>query len=506
MQARTEDSPQVSEARGLRLAPTVSTVALVFVLGAALMLALTPRLDTDLWWHLKAGQYIIRTGTVPTRDFMTFTFRGHAWTDHEWLSEVIMYGLFRLGGLWALIVFFALVITATFGLVYAAMRQKGIYPMLAAFVTAVAFMCSSGSWGPRIQMLSLFFLALYSLILNRYVQRPSRRLLIALPAVMLLWANIHGGFVLGLVLVAAFLVGEWLNGRTGRRNLDGTQLRDLGVALVASFVITIANPHTYRLLLYPLTFILPNAYTNIIQESASPNFHLPVMMIFEALLLVLVASLAVARPRINWTNLLVLVGFTHLALSQVRNVPVWAVVVSPLVAMYLSQAGLALRPGLMTLTSRQSALTRRKAIINTVLVVLILVTYVSVGARYVNAQALARTERTGFPVGAVRYMSDHRLPSRVFVSYSWGGYLLWHLFPRYRDYMDSRADTLFNNRILRDYVTMYGAGPGWRSTLQRYRIQDVLIERGAPLAQILALDPRWRLAYRDQESVLYIRR
>jgi hypothetical protein len=306
--------------------------------------------------------------------------------------------------------------------------------------------------------------------------------------------------------VGATLVGEWLNLLSGRGSLDRAQLRDLAVALVASFLITIVNPHTYHLLLYPLTFVLPNAYTNIIQESASPNFHLPVMMIFEALLLVLIASLAIARPRPNWTSLLLLVGFTHLALSQVRNVPVWAVVISPLVAMYVAQAVLTLRPGLMTLGSRRSVVTGRKAVINSVLIVLVLLAYVSVGSRYVNTKALARTERSGFPVGAIQYMAGHQLPRRVFVSYSWGGYLLWHLFPRYRDYMDSRADTLFNNRILRDYVTMYSVAPGWRSTLTHYRTGDVLVERDAPLAQALALDSRWRLAYRDRESVLYTRR
>jgi hypothetical protein len=488
-----------------RFAPTVITVALVFVLGAALLLALVPRLDTDLWWHLKAGQYIIRTGTVPTRDFMTFTFRGHTWTDHEWLSEVLMDALYRLGGIWALIVFFALVITAAFGVVYATMRQKGVHPMLAVFVTAGAFMASTGSWGPRIQMISLLFLALYSLILDRYVRRPDRRLLIALPALMLLWANIHGGFVLGLVLIAATLVGEGLNTATGRRSLDGQQLRDLAVALIASFLITIVNPNTYRLLLYPLTFILPNSYTNIIEESASPNFHLPVMMIFEALLLIMILALAIGRPRINWTSVLILVGFTHLALSQVRNVPIWAVVVSPLVAYYLAQVGPALRPGLATAAARRSRMTRTKAIINSVLIVAILAVYVSVGARYINGKALARTERTEFPVHAIHYMAGHKLPSRVFVSYSWGGYLLWHLFPRYRDYMDSRADTLFNNRILRGYLTMYDARPGWRTTMNRYRIQDVLVERDAPIAQVLALDPGWRLVYHDSVSILYTR-
>lgn len=470
------------------------------------MLALTPRLDTDLWWHLKAGQFIVHTGTVPTRDFMTFTFRGHAWTDHEWLSEVMMYGLYKLGGLWALIILFAVVITLTFGLVYLAMRQKGVHPMLALFVTAIAFMSSTGSWGPRIQMLSLLFLALFTLVLNRYIRQPSRRVLIALPLLMLIWANLHGGFVLGLVLIGATLVGEWLNLISGRGNLDLVQLRDLGIALVASFVITIVNPHTYHLLLYPLTFVLPNSYTNIIEESASPNFHIPVMMVFESLLLALLASLAIARPRLNWTELLLLIGFTYLSLSQVRNVPVWAVVVSPLLALYLSQVGPALRPGLVAITSRRRPVTRRKAIINSVLIVLVLLVYLGVGARFVNAAALARTERNNFPVGAIHYLTKHRLPPRVYASYSWGGYLLWHLFPRYRDYMDSRADTLFNNRILRDYVTMYDAAPGWRSSMRRYGIQDVLIEPNAPLAQLLALDPHWRLAYRDRESVLYTRR
>lgn len=494
---RSRDTP--------RFAPSASAVALVFVLGAVMVVALIPRLDTDMWWHLKVGHDIIRTGTVPTRDYMTFSFLGHAWTDHEWLPEVLMYSIYSVAGLWGLIVSFAVVITTTFALVYGAMRAKGVHPMLAAFVTAAAFMASIGSWGPRIQMLSLMFLALYSVILDWYVRRPSRRLLLVLPATMLLWANLHGGFVLGLVLIGATLVGESLNAVSGRPNLDRLQLRDLGVALAATFIITVVNPNTYRLLLYPLAFILPNAYTNIIEESASPNFHLPVLMIFEALLLVLIASLAIARPRFNWTHLLIVVGFTHLALSQVRNVPVWAVVVSPLVAYYLAMAGTVLLPTLVARAGRRQPVTRPKVIINIVLIILVLAVYASIGARYLGGNALARTERQNFPVGAVRYMSRHQLPPRVFVSYSWGGYLLWHLFPRYRDYMDSRADTLFDNAILSGYLTMYDARPGWRSTLNRDRIQDVLVERTAPLAQVLALDPHWRLVYRDFESILYTR-
>jgi hypothetical protein len=481
-------------------------VALVVVLGAALVLALVPRLDTDLWWHLKDGAFIWHNGSVPTQDYMSFTFRGHAWTDHEWLAELLMYGLYSLGGLWALVIFYAVAITVTYGLVYLAMRQMGVHPMLALFVTAGAFMASSGSWGPRIQMLSLFFLALYSLVLGQYLKSPRRALLVALPAIMVIWANIHGGFVLGLVLIGATLVGEWLNRVSGRPNLDWLQLRDLLVALAASFAITVVNPNTYRLLLYPLTFILPNAYTNIIQESASPNFHLPVMMIFEVLLLILIGALAIGRAPVNWRHLILIIGFTHLALSQVRNVPIWAVIVSPLVAYYAAQAGAALGIRGRDPNAIRRPVTRSKALINAVLILAIVVVYAGAGARYVNAKAMRKAETSNYPAGAIRYMGAHQLPPRVFVSYSWGGYLLWNLFPRYRDYMDSRADTLYDNRILNGYLTMYTASPGWRKTLNEFHIQDVLVEHKAPLAQVLALDPGWRLAYHDAESVLYVRK
>src|SRR5947209_1301327 len=87
--------------RGLfRFVPSLYQVGLIAILGAVLIVALAPRLDTDLWWHLKVGAYIVAHHTVPAHDFMSYTFRGHAWTDHEWLAEIGLYGLYQLAGLW----------------------------------------------------------------------------------------------------------------------------------------------------------------------------------------------------------------------------------------------------------------------------------------------------------------------------------------------------------------------------------------------------------------------
>jgi hypothetical protein len=490
-----------------RFIPSLYQVALAAVLGAVLVVALAPRLDTDFWWHLKVGQYISVHHVVPAHDFMSFTLAGHAWTDHEWLAELLLYGLFRIAGLWGPITFFAVVILATFSLVYLRMAQQRVNRVLALFLVAAAFIASSASWGPRIQMMTLLFLAAYAAILERYDQTRNRRLLLLFPVIMLLWTNVHGGFVLGLVVLIITLAGEWLNRTTHRPGAWGAaDLRALGWALAGSVAVTMINPNGVRQLLYPLTFVLPNPYTNLIQESASPNFHMPVIMVFELMLLALIASAFIGRRRLNWTHLLLVLAFTHLAFSQVRNVAVWAVVISPLVAYYLQGLGPVLHdlfPGVRY--RRRPVGGVAASILNLVLVLLVALAYAVEGTHFVNAAALRQAETDNFPRGAVQYLDRHSLPSRVFVSYGWGGYLLWHVFPRYRDFMDSRADTLYTARILDAYLAAYDASPDWQTVLRSYRVETVLVERTAPLAQVLARSAAWRPRYRDGLAVLYTR-
>lgn len=507
---RADVSPSPSEVGepGInRFIPSLYQVALAAVLGAIFIVALAPRLDTDMWWHLKVGQYIAVHHVVPSKDFMSFSFVGHPWTDHEWLAELAMYGLYRLAGLWGPIAAFAVLITATFAVVYRTMRLRQIHPVLALFVVAAAFVASSASWGPRIQMVTMFFVALYAMILYRFEVTRERRYLACLPALMLFWANIHGGFVLGLGILFLTVVGEWLNRITGREGaVSREDLRALALTFGVTVLVTMINPNTYRELLYPLAFVLPNAYTNLIQESASPNFHMPVMMVFELMLLLLVGGILVSRRRLNWTHLLLILAFTHLALSEVRNVPLWAVLISPLLAIYLQSSVPVLQQQFSWLSYRRRPVRSGVgAALNVVLLAMVALAYLAEGTRYVNGQAMRTAERTHFPRGAVSYMQRHRLPPRVFVAYEWGGYLLWRTFPRYRDYMDSRADTLFDDTILHGYLTIYSGSAGWQGLVRRYRIQDVLLSPQAPVVQILARDPHWRRVYHDPVSVLYVR-
>jgi len=357
------------------------------------------------------------------------------------LAELALYGTYRLAGLWGPIAFFACVICAAFAMTYLNMVQRGINRVLATLLVAAAFMASSASWGPRIQMLTLFFLVAFGLLLQRWQATRNRKLLILFPALMLIWANVHGVFVLGLVLIAITLAGEWMNRVTRQdRCWSSDEPRLLALTLAGTCAVTTINPNGLRQLLYPLTFVLPNAYTNLIEESASPNFHMPVMMLFEGMVLLLVTALLIARPRMNWSHLFVIVPFTHLALSQVRNVAVWAVVITPVLAWYVQAAMPALRDQFPLLSYRSRPVRGTIGpIMKITLLLLVCVIYLVEAVHFINPKTLRQAETDNYPRGAVPYLRQHSLPSHVFGSFGWGGYLLWNAFPHYRDYMDSRA-------------------------------------------------------------------
>lgn len=487
--------------------PSRYHVGLATVLGAVFLIALAPKLDTDLWWHLKDGAYISAYHAVPTHDYLSFTFAGHAWTDHEWLSDLILYGCYRIAGLWGTIVLFAGVICATFAFVYRRMVALRANRMLALFVLVGAFIASSATWGARPQMVTLLFLAVYALTLERWIVSRDRRFLVIFPSIMILWSNLHGGWVLGVALLAITLLGEWLNCITRHESrLSTGDLKALLLTVVATLAATLLNPAGLRAVLYPLVWIFPSAYSNVLSEWVSSDFHQPVTMVFEAMLLLLTCSVFVARPKLNWTHLLLILAFTHLALSQSRNVAVWAVVVGPLVALYLQQA-ISSRARIAVHSQQSRRLSPgRERILNTSLLVLTGVLYVVETFHFVNAQALKNDEFAQFPAGAVQYMKRHRLPPNTFSSYAWGGYIVWKLYPRYRDFIDGRANTLFDDRILHAYLTAYTAAPGWTSVLRKYDVQNVLINPGAPLSQALAENHSWRRVYHDQTSTLYTRR
>ena len=176
----------------------------VFVMILAIgLFAMAARnvIDPDVWWHLRTGQLILQNHAVFYTDPYSFTKFGQPWVNHEWLSDVLIFIVYRAAGWAGLIVVFAAIISAAFMCVF--QRCSGP-PYLAAAVTVLGAIASAPSWGVRPQTFSLFFASLFLLILER--SSAHENLLWYTLPITLIWVNLHGGYAIGIAFMCLFIL------------------------------------------------------------------------------------------------------------------------------------------------------------------------------------------------------------------------------------------------------------------------------------------------------------
>ena len=470
------------------LSISASDVLQVLLLAGIFLLNFFAETDPDLWWHLATGRYIVETGAVPSVDPFSYTAVGQPWVAHEWLSEVALYLLYRSGGYVAAVVLCAVVVALTFWMVLRATRATGVGVAVAVCLTLWAALMARPGWNVRPQIFSYLFFALYLALLLR-ARRTSDRWLWLLPPVMVVWVNLHAGYVMGLLLVGLFLVGEAVN-RWRRMGSGATPLQSylwVGLATVAA---TVANPRGFAMLLYPFSYAgSQNASMRFVAEWRSPDFHDHYFFIFGASLMVLMV-LPRRRP-LDWALGLPLLGLTAMSLQAVRVVPFYAVVFAPFFAG-------AFPPSVLHETARRTPW-------NSALLVIGLAIMASTLFLSDRPQLGAEPRTTGFPVAGVRYLQEAGLSGNLFNSYDWGGFLVWSFYPQRRVFIDGRAD-MYGNRFVDEFRTVYEGLPGWQQVLDRYRVEAVLVEKDSRAAVLLAGSGAWKEVFRGDVETILVRK
>jgi hypothetical protein len=481
---------------------------------ALFTMAVRETLDPDMWWHLRAGEYILQNG-IPHQDVFSFTVPDHEWITHEWLSEVIMWIIYQAAGLPGLIIAFAAITAATFGLVYLVCAGR---PFLAAFVVLLAASTSAIVWGVRPQMFSLLLTAAFVFIVERYRSGHfTHRALWWLPPLTAVWANLHSGYLLGVVLLATyvggeavkrFFVGRITNSPSSVRQvsnlpstLDWPQIRTLAVITALSFLAAALNPNGPSLWIYPFFTLGSSAMQVYIQEWHSPDFHHYYFWPFGLLMTLGVTSWLYSRHRPAVTELLLFGGTAAAGLISARNIPIFAVVVPAIISRHLLSA--LSQTAAFPLLSGQSTPprpTRLMAVFNWFLLALAVLAALgwTAGKILGNEEAIAAR----YPVQAVDYLESAGLvEARVYNSYNWGGYLIWRGLPVF---VDGRAD-VYGDDFLFYYRRAFDATPRWQDPLKEYDVECVLMEGGSPLGVVLVASGRWSLIYEDEQAQLFRR-
>lgn len=505
-------------------------LTLVLFIALFTMAARVP-VDTDTWWHLRSGQLIVETGSIPRTDPFSFTKAGAPWIDQSWLAQVLLYEVSRWAGVPGLALLVAALVTLAFAFIY---RQCEGDRFLRAFALILAAVVSSVIWAARPQMLSFALTAVVGYVLYRYKRacllpppcpsppappstgsRGGRWLgLLWLPPIFLLWANLHAGYAAGFILIGCYLIGEVANRLLEQRDVPALPWpaigRLAGVAALSVLVIPL-NPNGAQMLLYPFKTVNIGVLQDFIQEWASPDFHELFQQPFIWLLLAVIVALGLSRRAADITDLLVVGVFAYMGLLAGRNVALFALVAAPVVVRYgdaalrelrrerLARLGI-LRPRPMP------RLTPALQVANWLIVLLIIA---AAGAKIWMALQPAVVEQalvTTVPLRAAEYLHEQRPAGPMFNSYNWGGFLIWALYPDYRVFVDGRTD-LYDDAFLRDYLKVVTARPGWEAVLGRYGVNLIVVERDSVLATFLesGASAGWRLMYSDDQAAVFVR-
>ncbi len=457
-------------------------------------MALRPIADADFWWHLRAGQWMVEQRVILQEDVFSFTKAGQEWITHEWLAEVLIYALYRLGGFGLLILVFALLIAATFALLY--LRSAG-KPYLAGFGVVLGFLAAAPVLGVRPQMFTFFLSSLYWYLLENYRERGAVGWLIPLPLLMVLWVNLHGGYAMGLFLLAVFGLEALVEAMRGRVAY-GDRVLPLGVTFLLSAAAVMANPHGVRMYRYPFeTLTSPSMQANI-QEWFSPDFHATYWQFLAILLIgvLLIGFFTHLRPSL--AEALLLAFFCYSTLRSGRHVPFFVLAAVPVLT-----AGGENLLGKFLPTSVPRATRPLQDLLHVALMGLCLL---ALAGRFWNVVREQRTsEQEHFPARAVAWIEKNHPAPNLYNTYGWGGYLIWRLYPQYPVFLDGRAD-LYGDDFIYIFLRIYEADPGWETELERYRVNTVLIEPFAPLAKVLSYSPEWTQVYGDEQAVVFVRR
>ncbi len=486
--------------------PHFSVIALFMVF--LLALAMQNRIiDSDFWWHLRTGQWIIENGRIPYTDPFSFTMQGQPWIAHSWLAEIFMYLLFHYVGPFTLPLLRSLLQVATFGLLLWMMWER--WPRLGGIsaILLLSFIASARFWLPRPNSVSLVLAPVFLYIWYQF-KWHGRDSLWLLPVLMVLWANLHSGFIYGLFLLAALFFGEFL-GRWGWPDpvpLEQKRWLRFGLFSLLCIPAALLNPYGFRLLFYPFTYYFGGItmHTDYVGEWLSPNFHEPSSILFALLLLGLLAVIAWRRVGMGPSEALAMILFTGLALSSVRA----AGIAIPLLAWSLAGvAGQGIAP--RTSQSRRGAWPQPGKVAlwgwygGTLLLVVLLLAGIGVEyAAYGRATGFA--DEAGCPAGAVAAIAPLPNSARIFNSYNWGGYLIWKLYPDRQVFIDGRAD-LYGDALFNDFMTVYEVKPDWSVVLDRYRVDTVICERQGALATLLMASQSWQSFYTDETAAIFRR-
>jgi hypothetical protein len=478
--------------------PGFFNISIIFLLCAGLhyRVSYTPA-DGDLWGHLKFGQDLLEHRALPSSDAYSFLTQGQPWINHEWLAESLFAAAYLGLGTSGLVLLKTAIDSIIIGAMFITLLKNGLDPIRTGIVILVAaFLLFYHILTVRPQLFT-YLLFLVTLLVLKRVENGGHRWLLALPPLLALWINLHGGVLAGWGAVVV-----WSSTHLALRHSSGGSTPDPARAtilatLTASTAALLANPYGYvlpEMLLRTATVPRPDILEW--QSVAESRYH------FAAYLALLAASIsclfAVNRRR-KPALVVVFLVTAIMPLVAIRHLPLFAIAAVILAGEFIAAAwnrwpsrlgetGNRLERGLVVISVAGGVLFLAFSLPN-----------------YVCMPIVTRLVGS-FPARATAVLGKTSAAGNLVTHFNWGEYLIWHVGPRIRVSIDGRRETIYPDRV-RDENSLFAHGEGdWAAILRRTETDLALVRKDTAPFNLLVLTPNWVIAYQDTLCAIFARK
>ncbi len=493
-------------------------IALV-VVGLFFSLYALPN-DPDLGWHLRSGQLILQQHRIPHLDWLSHTMQNFPWVNHEAFIDVALAWSTQHLGIGFVNFFFVFVAIVTFGVVVGkaafdrvSIRQSMLFALLVSPIIGDFF-------GIRPQVFGWLLLATLMLVINHLRRTPESKIIYVVPLIILVWVNLHGSFAVGLGYLGIILFTEGLKALYYKgggeesiyfrkdRTLPWKVWKKLVLMVLIAAAATFINPYgpdIYRELYRTLS---DSQGTRAINEWLSPDFKSSIGIFLYVFIVLLLEMLYLQRSRkIDFTEFVLLLAFLFLALTSVRNIPLFVIIGLPPVLT-------ATKPYYEKIVDD---LLRRPAFLVPLATLMLCAffQYSNFLSTFHTSLSLDATFASSYPAGAAQYLQRHPDLGKMYNEYNIGGFLTYAA-PQYLDFIDGRmvhwrvktsdktnGRPAIGTQIFEDFQWITGVKPDWDQRLADYGVTFVIASPNSPLDYALKTSAAWERVFKDRDATIY---
>jgi len=487
--------------------------------------------DSDTGWHIRHGETILRTWTLPSGDYFSYTNYGKPWFSWEWLADVLLALIHKYSGLVGIAFWANATFALTFTLLFGWMAGRGGNVLVSLLLSRVAGFAAAVHWLARPHLFSMLLVLIWYMLLERVQKQGSTadgrlgKTGWVLPPLMVIWTNLHGAFVIGIILLLIYALGNFLSAIVKPEPGYKSPAMRLGrhffwIALLC-LLASCCNPYGIKVHQHIFhSYLQSNTLVDRVTEFGSPNFHSFVVKFFEAIVLASLLIAACSRRKLSFIEIGLLVFWTHLALFSVRHVPLYAIMVVPILVKHLTeyledlQRDSRLNSWIRSLLQKFNRYSANllnfenqfTSMVYPTIAILFMSGVCLNGGKFLGQTLTnARFDGKQFPVKAADFIEKAGLNGNLFTTDYWGGYFIYRFHPQHKVFFDGRSD-MYGEEFVKEYERVTNLDYRWSEVLEKYKVTWMVLPVDYGLCSALKERQDWQSIYDDHQAIIFVRR